>query len=102
MMSTSILLIGKSRKDRHHSYDIEKLIIEKLTEQFIGVLCFRSYGVISNVKVLLPSQILNGWVIFTEEATNPGFSVEETRTTTSWMFAPSRVTREESWLHLNC
>ena len=67
IMSTSILLIGKSRKDWQHSYDIEKLILEKLTEQFIGVLCFRSYGVISNVKVLQPSQILNGWVIFTEE-----------------------------------
>ena len=69
IMSKGSLLLGESGKDEEHSYDIEKLM-----EQFIGVLCFRSY-VISNAKVLQPSQILNGWVIYTEEATNPDFSI---------------------------
>ena len=35
-------------------------MIEKLTVHFIGVLCIRSYDVISNVKVLEHPQILNG------------------------------------------
>ena len=43
-------------------------MIEKLTEQFIGVLCFRSHDVRSKVKVLELSLTLNGWVISTEEA----------------------------------
>ena len=37
LLSKSILLPGKSRTYWPHSYDIEILIIEKLTEQFIGV-----------------------------------------------------------------
>ena len=44
-------------------------------EQFIGVLCFRSHDVISIAKVLEPFQIVNGWVISTEEATNPDFNI---------------------------
>ena len=76
IMSTGILLIGKSRKDWQHSYDIEKLLIEKLNGGVtIGVLCIRSNDVISNVKVLEPSLILNGRVMSTKEATNPGFSI---------------------------
>ena len=50
---------------------------------------------ISNVKVFELSQTLNGWVIYTEEATNPDFSIAWTRTTTSCMFVPSKVTQEE-------
>ena len=30
---------------------------------------------VSNSKVLAPSQILNGWAMYTEEATNPDFSI---------------------------
>ena len=41
-MWKGILLLRKSRKHWQYSYDIENLI-EKLTEQFIGGLCFRSY-----------------------------------------------------------
>ena len=36
-----------------------------------------------------------GWVIHTKEATNPDFSIAWTRTTTSGMFVPSKVTQEE-------
>ena len=50
-------------------------MIEQSTEQFIGVLRVQSYNVISKVKVLETSLILNGWVIYTEEATNPDFNI---------------------------
>ena len=57
--------------------DIETLMIEKLTEQFIGVLCIRRHDVRSEVKVLELSLTLNGWVISTEEAKKTGFNVAQ-------------------------
>ena len=101
ILSTRILLSERSRKDGQHSCNIETLTIEKLAEQYIGVLCFRCYDVISIVKVCEPCQILNGWVMYTEEATNPDFSSAWTRAAVSCMFAPSKVTQEVSWLLLN-
>ena len=43
-------------------YDIVTLLIEKLTEQFIGVPCVQSYDVSSKVKVREPSSTLDGWI----------------------------------------
>ena len=48
-------------------------MIEKLTEQFIGVLCVKSNDVISKVKVLEPPLIVDDWVMSTEEAANLAF-----------------------------
>ena len=38
------------------------------------VLCFLCNDVTSEAKILEPSQILCGWVSYTEEATNPDFN----------------------------
>ena len=81
-------------------HDIENFI-ERLTEQFIGVLCYWCHDETSKTKVLEPSQNLNGWVLFTDEATNPDFSFAKDRTTISCIFVPSKVTQEESWLNLS-
>ena len=77
-------------------YVIVTLLIEKLTEQFIGGLCVQSYDVSSKVKVRELSLSLNGWIFSEEEAINPDLNIAQTRTTTSCMFAPSKGTQEES------
>ena len=47
VLSKGILLSGKCSEEKQIWYDIETLLIEKLTEQFVGVLCVQSYDVSS-------------------------------------------------------
>ena len=61
ILSKGILWSGKSRTWYKIWCDIA-LLIEKLTEQFIGVLCVQSYDVSSKVKVREPSLTLTGRV----------------------------------------
>ena len=49
----------------------ETLLMENLTEQFIGVLCVQSYDMSSKVKVPEPSLILNGSVTPTKGIDKP-------------------------------
>ena len=71
IMSKGILLLGKFRTRltvlvRHR---------ELADRETGGVLRSRSYGVISNAKVIEPSQILNGWLMYIEEVINPDISI---------------------------
>ena len=95
VLSKGNLQSGKCRIWSQIWYDIVTLLIEKLTEQFIGDLCVHSYDVSSKVRVREPSLTFNGWVKSTEEATNPDFNIAQTRTTTCCVLAPSKGTGGE-------
>ena len=75
VMSKGSLWSGESRKWLQVWYDVVTLPIEKLTEQFIGVLCVQSYDVHFRVKARNPTLILGGLLLPTKEAVRPDFNI---------------------------
>ena len=75
VMSKGSFWNGKSRKWLQVWYDVVTLPIEKLTEQFIGVLCVQSDDVHLIVKARNPTLFLGGLLLPTKEAVRPDFNI---------------------------